>query len=1198
MSNYENASATILLAVTCALCGRPLVNPASVESGIGPICAEKYGIDRETAPFPPDWTAYAAAVSTLPAGVVPAVGTESDASALAAKLLHAIAARVAPRGAIEAIEALGYARLAARLRLVWREPKRAKIGISVPGYVCVRSDGRGIVVTTEGDRLGGRKGEGGPFDRYLTAMKAAGMKPDGPPSWAWRGPATSLPALCAALLASEVPCALDDASRRALETEQDSLDENIVATERRIEAAPRSPYPYQREGARWLAGRIGAILGDEMGLGKTTQALLAAPVGGIVVVCPASVCGVWEAEIKHTRPELVSRVTDRKRFTWPAQGQVVIVSYDSLPEGETHNPNTGTTLIFDEAQKVKSSKAARTKNARIIADAVRQSGGRTWALTGTPIKKSPADLWALMTVCGVTREAFPDGFASFAELAGGVEERVARGRTAWQWYPNLISEELPSRMQRVMLRRSKADNLPGLLPKVYQEHTCALDEPKDLESFFREPLTELGILTGAINADRLRATVFSDTDFKLLAKKLSFDTLSSAATALGKAKVKAAHALVELFEEADEPLVLFAVHRCVLDSFEEREGWAVISGDVPQAKRTEIVRRFQAGEFKGVAVSLGAGAEGITLTRSSNVLFVERHLANDQNMQAEDRIHRPGQKGQATIHNLRSNHPFETLLDRVLALKAGYIAAAVDAAIVQKAPEQAPRIDASAMGTVKDAPVGIVAIPADEISEEEREQLATDARQRIEQSSVAAEQERERAEQLAADEAWEAAERATNVKAYIDSLNTEQIAGIVQNGIPEADEEAIDEIAGFNDEHNARAAIVEGAHKRFAEYQASTLALPLDASQGIATRYPEPVDARKEKEEGIPMSKPAATESADTSTKGKGKNGKGKNGKTPSNPPPASAAERTTTIPGTETATAGRVRRFIPDCAVSLLQDNPTNGRSVYEGIEALAESMKSAGLIEPISVTGKDGGPYTIVAGHRRVKAARLLGWEVIPAQVLGESHDSDCLTENGSRKDLKPWEVAEECHRLHMAGESIKAIAAKAGYSNSHVKNLEGFKRKLIPEAFALFKGEPGSGNDEGLGFEWARSVVGLTAEQQLEAVLRATGKSTEGADGDPGEEGEEGDKGPKEAKERDGQPRKVHRAQIEKKLAQALYLKTVRDKDAKGKASEEEQKAIKASTKVTPDDLVALTKTLRWVLGDLVELHFALPDLPEAN
>ena len=111
MSDYANAPATELLATDCCLCGRPLLDAASVERGIGPTCARKAGVGDEA--HAADWSRTLALLAPLGVAVV-----EGDARRTCNALVHRIGRD--PHHAdvptlVCAVEALGYLRLAATL---------------------------------------------------------------------------------------------------------------------------------------------------------------------------------------------------------------------------------------------------------------------------------------------------------------------------------------------------------------------------------------------------------------------------------------------------------------------------------------------------------------------------------------------------------------------------------------------------------------------------------------------------------------------------------------------------------------------------------------------------------------------------------------------------------------------------------------------------------------------------------------------------------------------------------------------------------------------------------------------------------------------------------------------------------------------------------------------------------------------------
>ena len=104
---------------------------------------------------------------------------------------------------------------------------------------------------------------------------------------------------------------------------------------------------------------------------------------------------------------------------------------------------------------------------------------------------------------------------------------------------------------------------------------------------------------------------------------------------------------------------------------------------------------------------------------------------------------------------------------------------------------------------------------------------------------------------------------------------------------------------------------------------------------------------------------------------------------------------------------------------VDLIEPNPFQPRMSFdqEALEELAESIKTLGLIQPITVRRKDDGRYQIISGERRFRACRLSGMDMIPAYIR-DTNDQGMLemaiVENIQRENLDPIEVAMSYQRL----------------------------------------------------------------------------------------------------------------------------------------------------------------------------------------
>ena len=156
------------------------------------------------------------------------------------------------------------------------------------------------------------------------------------------------------------------------------------------------------------------------------------------------------------------------------------------------------------------------------------------------------------------------------------------------------------------------------------------------------------------------------------------------------------------------------------------------------------------------------------------------------------------------------------------------------------------------------------------------------------------------------------------------------------------------------------------------------------------------------------------------------------------------------------------------------------------EGLDELAASIRSQGVIQPLLVRPEGDGAYTIIAGERRWRAAQRAGLAQVPVVIREVSGDREllelALVENLQRADLNPVEEAEAFRSLHEAfGQTQEQIALRVGRSRSAVTNVLRLLR-LPPEILDLLRaGQLSAGQ--------ARPLVGVEpAERQLALARRA--------------------------------------------------------------------------------------------------------------
>ena len=147
-----------------------------------------------------------------------------------------------------------------------------------------------------------------------------------------------------------------------------------------------------------------------------------------------------------------------------------------------------------------------------------------------------------------------------------------------------------------------------------------------------------------------------------------------------RGKLGAALAWIDDFLASEEPLVVFASHRQVQEAVVHRfpEALHIVGADAVPA-RDAAVRAFQ--ELEGpqlVVCSTRVAGQGITLTRASNVAFLDLEWSPAMHDQAEDRLHRIGQRDAVTAWYLLAAETIDESMAEVLARKRGIVGAITD----------------------------------------------------------------------------------------------------------------------------------------------------------------------------------------------------------------------------------------------------------------------------------------------------------------------------------------------------------------------------------------------------------------------------------------------------------------------------------------------------------------------------------------
>ena len=184
------------------------------------------------------------------------------------------------------------------------------------------------------------------------------------------------------------------------------------------------------------------------------------------------------------------------------------------------------------------------------------------------------------------------------------------------------------------------------------------------------------------------------------------------------------------------------------------------------------------------------------------------------------------------------------------------------------------------------------------------------------------------------------------------------------------------------------------------------------------------------------------------------------------------------------TLVSGREDRVLRRIRISEIVRNPNQPRRYFdpEAIATLAESIRQYGVLNPLTVRRTANGGYELVAGERRLRAAKIAGLREIPCLVVeadGERSALMALVENLQREDMNVFEQAEGIQRLiQVYGLTQEEASNRLGCAQSTVANklrllrLSSEQRARITEA--------------GLSERHARALLRLEDEEQRNLAL----------------------------------------------------------------------------------------------------------------
>ena len=428
---------------------------------------------------------------------------------------------------------------------------------------------------------------------------------------------------------------------------------------------------YQKVGYKWLKTleqyKFGGILADDMGLGKTLQiiALLRTELKSknkttSIVVSPSTLVLNWKAEIEkwcNSMKVLIIKGTAEERqekLNHYKEYDLVITSYDLLKRDiDNYEDKNFKYIIADEAQYIKNS---TTQNATSLKSL---KGEIKFALTGTPIENSVAELWSIFDFI------MPGYLYNYNKFKKKFEEPILKfeDKEALNRLKKLISP--------FILRRVKKDVLTELPEKniTIMKNEMEEEQEKIYLSYLAQTRKEV--------AEELSDNGFEKSKFKILMLLTRLRQICCHPSLFienynkGSGKLNQCLNLVVDAIQAGHKILIFSSYTSMFEIMEKELqklniNYFKLVGNTPVSQRIEMVDEFNKNEeVKVFLISLKAGGTGLNLTSADVVIHYDPWWNISSENQATDRAYRIGQKNSVQVYKLITSNSIEEKINKM-----------------------------------------------------------------------------------------------------------------------------------------------------------------------------------------------------------------------------------------------------------------------------------------------------------------------------------------------------------------------------------------------------------------------------------------------------------------------------------------------------------------------------------------------------
>ncbi len=445
---------------------------------------------------------------------------------------------------------------------------------------------------------------------------------------------------------------------------QNSEEENIE-TPNGLKATLRR---YQQTGYKWLKNLdnygLGGILADDMGLGKTLQVITLIldyneknqNPKTTLVVCPSSLSLNWYNEINKFAPSLKALVISgnaeerKKKINNLEDYNVIITSYDLLKrdvEEYKQKDYEFKYIIADEAQYIKNN---NTQNFKAIKEIKAET---RFALTGTPIENSLAELWSIFDF---SMPGYLYGYKHFKET---FETPIIREEDLYK------TKKLKMLIEPFILRRIKEEVLTELPEKTVTVLNSEMEDEqhKIYMTYMAEAREEV--------ENELIANGFEKNQMKILALLMRLRQICCHPSLFlenyeaGSGKLNQCLEIIKDAVEGNHKILLFSGYTSMFDLIEpelEKEGirFFKLTGQTKVNERIQLVDEFNENpDIKVFLISLKAGGTGLNLIGADMVIHYDPWWNISAENQATDRTYRIGQKRNVQVYKLITKNSIE-----------------------------------------------------------------------------------------------------------------------------------------------------------------------------------------------------------------------------------------------------------------------------------------------------------------------------------------------------------------------------------------------------------------------------------------------------------------------------------------------------------------------------------------------------------